>query len=149
MICLTALLLAFSTPKGNIQMAKIVLGSRPKNFKAVVSIPMLEGGEGSIEMSFVYRTRTEFGKMIDALMEDAGVAQSGTGDEEQNFSLASALEKTKETNADYIMKVADGWNLEIEFSRRAVAQLCDELPAAAMAIMNSYRAAITEGRLGN
>lgn len=130
-------------------MAKIVLGSRPKNFKAVVSIPMLEGGEGSIEMSFVYRTRTEFGKMIDALMEDAGVTQTGTGEEEQNFSLANALEKTKETNADYIMKVADGWNLEVEFSRRAVAQLCDELPAAAMAIMNSYRAAITEGRLGN
>ena len=130
-------------------MAKIVLGSRPKNFKAIVSVPMLEGGDGSIEMSFVYRTRTEFGKMIDALMEDAGVAQTGSGEEEQNFSLASALEKTKDTNADYIMKVADGWNLDIEFSRRNVAQLCDELPAAAMAIMNTYRSAITEGRLGN
>jgi hypothetical protein len=149
MICLTALLLAFSTPKGNIQMAKIVLGSRPKNFKAIVNIPMLEGGEGSIEMSYVYRTRTEFGKMIDTLMDDAGVAPTGSGEEEQKFSLADALEKTKETNADYIMKVADGWNLDIEFSRRAVAQLCDELPAAAMAIMNTYRSAITEGRLGN
>lgn len=130
-------------------MAKIVLGSRPKNFKAIVSIPMLEGGEGSIEMSFVYRTRTEFGKMIDSLMDDAGVAPTGAGDDEQKFSLADALEKTKDTNADYIMKVADGWNLDIEFSRRAVAQLCDELPAAAMAIMNTYRSAITEGRLGN
>jgi hypothetical protein len=97
----------------------------------------------------VYRTRTEFGKMIDTLMDDAGVAPTGSGEEEQKFSLADALEKTKETNADYIMKVADGWNLDIEFSRRSVAQLCDELPAAAMAIMNTYRSAITEGRLGN
>lgn len=130
-------------------MAKIALGARPKNFKTVVTIPMLEGGEGTIEVSYVYRTRTEFGKMIDDLMDDAQVVPSGSGEDAQKFSLAEALEKTKDTNADYILKVADGWNLDVEFSRASVAQLCDELPAAAMAIMNTYRNAITEGKLGN
>jgi len=130
-------------------MAKIALGSRPKNFKATVTIPMLEGGEGTVEMSFIYRTRTEFGTMIDNLMDDAQVIPSSSGEDAQKFSLQEALEKTKDTNADYIMKVADGWNLDVEFSRRAVAQLCDELPAAALAIMNTYRNAITEGKVGN
>lgn len=130
-------------------MAKIVLGKRPKNFKTKVSFPMLDGESGTVEISYIYRTRTEFGTLIDSLMEDAGVEATGASDESQKFSLAQALEKTRDTNADYIMKVADGWNLDVEFDRANVAQLCDEIPAAALAIMNTYRNAITEGRLGN
>jgi hypothetical protein len=130
-------------------MAKIKLGNRPKNFKKTVKVPMLEGGEGSVEVSFIYRTRTEFGAFIDDLMDDAGVKPASQSDDDQKFSLEQALAKTIEANADYIMKVVDGWNLDVDFSRDAVAQLCDELPGAAMAIMNDYRTAITEGRLGN
>ena len=130
-------------------MAKIVLGTRPKNFKAKVSFPMLDGDLGTIEVSYIYRTRTEFGVLIDGLMEDAGVEATGASEDSQKFSLAQALEKTRDTNADYIMQVADGWNIDEEFSRDTVAQLCDEIPAAALAIMNTYRNAITEGRLGN
>ena len=130
-------------------MAKIKLGNRPKNFKKTIKVPMLEGGEGTVEISYIYRTRTEFGSFIDSMMNDAGVTPVGSSDEEQKFSLAEALAKTRDTNADYIMKVADGWNLDVEYSRDAVAQLCDELPGAALAIMNDYRQAITEGRLGN
>jgi hypothetical protein len=126
-------------------MAKIVLGNRPKNFKAKVTFPLLDGSDGLIEMSFRYRTRTEFGELIDTLMSDAGAAEQPEG----QMSLAEALGKTRDTNAEYILKVADGWNLEEKFNLENVAQLCDEFPAAAMAIMNTYRAAITEGRLGN
>lgn len=130
-------------------MAKIILGKRPKSFKKVIKFPMLEGGEGSVEVSYVYRTRTEFGAFIDNLMTDAGVTPASQADDDVKFSLEKALEKTKETNADYIMKVADGWNLDVDFSRDNVAQLCDELPGAALEIMNVYRVAVSEGRLGN
>ena len=130
-------------------MAKVVLGKRPKNFKAKVQFPMLEGEEGVIEVSYIYRTKTEFGALIDSLLDDAGVKPAGVDEESQNFSLEEAMRRTKDTNADYLMKVMDGWNLDEPFSRDTVAQLCDEVPAAAMAIMNQYRAAITEGRLGN
>jgi hypothetical protein len=126
-------------------MAKIVLGTRPKNFKAKVTFPLLDGTEGLIEVSFRYRTRTEFGELIDALMNEATAGEST----EEKLSLADALTKTRDTNAEYILKVADGWNLEEKFNLENVAQLCDEFPAAAMAIMNTYRSAITEGRLGN
>ena len=130
-------------------MARIVLGRRPKNFKHNIMVPLLDGSTGSIEVVFIYRTRTEFGVMIDGLMDDAGVKPAGDDDESQKLSLAQAMERTKETNADYILKVAEGWNLESEFNRENIAQLCDEVPAAAMAIMNAYRTAITEGKLGN
>jgi hypothetical protein len=130
-------------------MAKITLGKRPKNFKTKVSFPMLDGGTGTIEVSYIYRTRTEFGVLIDGLMADAGVETENATADAQKFSLAEALEKTRDTNADYILQVADGWNIDEDFTRDTVAQLCDEIPAAALAIMNTYRNAITEGRLGN
>lgn len=130
-------------------MAKIKLGNRPKNFKRTIKVDLPEGGTGEVEISYIYRTRTEFGQFIDAMMEDAGVKQVSQSDEDQKFSLEEALAKTRDTNADYIMKVADGWNIDAEFSRATVAQLCDELPGVAVEIMNTYRAAVTEGRLGN
>lgn len=129
-------------------MAKIKLGSRPKNFKAKVTFPVLEGGESFIEISYIYRTRTEFGAFLDEVLKDAGVEATSASSEEK-ASIATALAKTRDTNADYIMRIADGWDLDVEFSRDNIAQLCDEYPAAAMAIMNNYRSAMTEGRLGN
>lgn len=130
-------------------MAKIILGKRPQNFKRTITVDLLEGGKGSIEVSYLYRTRSEFGKFVDDLMDAAGMTLSDQTEEEVKFSLEQALKKTLETNADYIMKIADGWNLDVEFSRAAVAQLCNELPGAALQIIDQYRTAITEGRLGN
>jgi hypothetical protein len=130
-------------------MAKISLGNRPKSFKRIIKVPMLEGGEGTVEVSFIYRTRTEFGAFVDALLKSAQVVPASASDEDVSFSLAQALERTRDTNADYILQIVDGWNLDEPFTRTAVVQLCDELPGAAQALINEYRAAITEGRLGN
>lgn len=130
-------------------MAKIRLGSRPKNFRRSITVTLPEGGKGVMEVSYIYRTRTEFGEFVDSLMKDAGVPQTGQTGEEVAFSLAVALAKTRDANADYILRIIDGWNLDEEFSRDSVAQLCDELPGAALEIMDQYRSAIVEGRLGN
>lgn len=130
-------------------MAKIVLGRRPKNFKRTVSFDLPEGGKGAVEASFVYRTRTEFGEFVDALLESAGVEAKGQDGEDVKLSLKEALARTVDTNADYLMKVMDGWNLDVEFSKGNVQQMCNEYPGAAMALIDSYRMAITEGRSGN
>lgn len=131
-------------------MAKITLGKRPRVFKKTITVPMLEGGEGSVEVVYKYRTRTEFGAFVDELISDAGTPPPASqADEDVKFSLESALTATRDKNADYIMRIAEGWNLDIEFSRDSVVQMCDELPGAALQIIDSYRAAITEGRLGN
>lgn len=130
-------------------MAKIILGSRPKNFTRIITVDLPEGGKGSVEMLFKYRTRTEFGEFIDHLLDKAGVSVKDTSEEALKFSLKEALEKTIEQNAEYILQVADGWNLDKDFNRQSVLQLCDELPGAAQAVMDAYREAITTGRLGN
>ena len=124
-------------------MASIKLGARPKSFKRVVTFPLVEGGEGAIEVSFKYRTRTEFGKFIDSIVSDA----QAQGD--QQFSMADLMERTRDKNAAYLMDVIDGWNLDEPLTRATVEQLCDELPGAATEIMEQYRKATVEGRLGN
>ena len=130
-------------------MAKITLGKRPQHFKRVITFDLPEGGKGSIEVSFLYRTRTEFGTFVDELFSQAGETPASQGDEDVKFSLAKALEKTVDSNADYLMKIIDGWNLEAEFSRDSMQQLCDEYPGAALTLIDTYRLAITEGRAGN
>lgn len=133
-------------------MATIKLGNRPKNFKKVVTFPMLDGTEGSIEVLFKYRTRKEFGAFIDELVESAKVkAPAAPVDgEAPAFSMADLMERTAGSNADYIMQVAEGWNVvDTEFTTDAVQQLSDEIPAAAIAIMEAYRVAVTEGRVKN
>jgi len=130
-------------------MAKIILGKRPKSFKRSLKIALPEGVDGSIELSYVYRTRTEFGQFVDGLLQAARVTPASAADEDIEFSLRESLERTRDTNAEYIAQIVDGWNLDEEFSLPALVQLCDELPGVALAIINDYRAAITEGRLGN
>lgn len=126
-------------------MAKIKLGQTPKSFKRVVSFQMLDGSEGAIEVSFKYRTRTEFGKFIDGLFAEAKDTKAADGE----FSMADLMGKTRDKNAAYLLDVIDGWNLDEPLNRTTAEQLCDELPAAAAEIMETYRKAIVEGRLGN
>lgn len=130
-------------------MPKIVLGKRPKNFRKVITIDLPEGGQGSVEMSYLYRTRIEFGEFVDALFDAAKVKPASQAEEDVRFSLKESLEKTVDQNADYILKIADGWNLDVDFTRENIVQLCSELPAGAFQIIDQYRAACTEGRLGN
>lgn len=131
-------------------MAKIKLGARPKTFVHTITVPMPEGGNAQVQMVYKYRTRSEFGSFVDNLLLAAGsTPPASQADDDVAFSLRQALETTRDTNADYILQIAEGWNLDEDFNRASVVQLCDELPGAAQAIIESYRAALTEGRLGN
>lgn len=131
-------------------MGRIKLGARPKTFAHTVTVQMPEGGTASVRMQYRYRTRTEFGRFVDDLVRAAGTAPPASQqDEDVRFSLHAALEATRDTNADYILQIAEGWDLDEEFNRASLVQLCDELPGAALAIIEQYRAASTEGRLGN
>lgn len=127
-------------------MSKIKLGNRPKSFKRIVKFPLLEGGEGAIECTFKYRTRKEFGEFIDRMVEASG---SKTKADDEKFSMVALMEKTAGQNAEYMMDVLEAWNLDEALSVPNVQQLANEIPAAATAIMETYRTAIVEGRLGN
>ncbi len=136
---------------------KVKLGQRPKSIPATVSVAMLDGSEGLIPVSFVYRTRTEFAQLMDDMVNKANseakasaAAAEAAPEGERTTTLTGDIQRlTVKSNADYLMLALDGWGLDEPFSRKAVEQLCDEMPAAATAIIERYRAAITEGRLGN
>jgi hypothetical protein len=127
-------------------MAKIKLGARPKTFTRTVTFDMLEGGKGSIACVFKYRTRKQFGEFIDEILKAGGVQTSVPGEQ---FSMTELMEKTSGANGDYIMAVLEGWNLDEDLTKANAQWLADELPGAANAIMETYRAALVEGRLGN
>ncbi len=125
-------------------MAKITLGKPPKTFAPVaVRFPMPAGGEGVIECVFKYRSRKQFGEF---LTETFGAA-SAPGAEPA--TLAAIMAAAVEKNGEYLAEVLDGWNLDEPLNAASAAQLADEVPAAATAIMEAYGRAVSEGRLGN
>lgn len=127
-------------------MAKIVLGKRPKSFKSVVTCKTPEGENLSIECVYTYRTKKEFGALADEMFNGDKPKRS---EEEARASMTEALASSIDLQREWIMKIMEGWNLDVEFSRESVEQLCDEFPAHAMEIVSRYREAILEGRLGN
>lgn len=146
-------------------MAKIKLGDRPANFKRVVKVPMLDGSEGDLPVTYKYRTLTEFGTFIDEWAQHASeqieseraareakrkkAEERGEAYSEPVLTNEEVRKQQAQANADYLMRILDGWGLDVEFGPEAVLQLCDELPGAVVKIIDGYRLAITEGRLGN
>ena len=140
--------------------ARVVLGKRPATIRRTVTAPLPEGGEGMIEMDFRYRTRQEYGQLLDSRM-----AAAKSADADRAAASAAAVEAgdavlpsltagelqalSVKATAEHILDIATGWGLPEPFDLEHVSQLCDELPGLASAIVDDYRTAIVEGRRGN
>jgi hypothetical protein len=129
--------------------SKIKFGVRPKTFKSKVVVSLPGEEEGVIEVVYKYRTRKEYGDFMDSVLEGQKSKASLMTDDQVMLSIASILQQKSGENADMILQIAEGWDLEYEFTYENVAQLCDELPGVAMAVVLAYREACIEGRLGN
>lgn len=128
---------------------KIKLGHRPKTFKpTTLTVQLPEGGEGKLPVTYKYFTKTESGKMFDELIA-AAKEKDGTVDDSPEFSLEAVMSKTRDQNAEYMLRVLDSWGLDEELTLASLQQLDDEMPAAAIAIMEGFRDAAQRGRLGN
>lgn len=151
-------------------MPKIKLGSQPKTIPHDLSFPMLDGTTGEIKVQYTYRTRKAFATFVDAnfaviraaaekaieekkaqieAAKDAPADSEAAEAVKVPISEAELAEKQMDSQVNFIMGAVEGWNLDIPFDREAVQELVDELPQAAVAIIQSYRVAMTEGRLGN
>lgn len=126
-------------------MKTIVLGKSPKNFKSfVVKFTLPDGEEGKISATFKYRSRKDFGAMMNQMFSDAGEEKSeGVPDFQELFG------KMGDKNADHLLNSLDSWNLDFELNRDNLCQLSDQYPAAAVALMAAYRNACVDGALGN
>lgn len=124
---------------------KIILGKRPESIHRIVKVPLPEGKVGTIEVDFKYRTRREFAKFVDGMVEEA----KARADTDESFNTHALAEATVQANAKYLGDAIVSWNLDAELCEESLVQLCDELPGVCQALMDAYRAALTEGRSGN
>ena len=129
-------------------MAKIKLGATPKTFKTFdVKIVMPDGDDGVIPVTYKYRTKSEFGKWLDAALETGkSDAKDQSSDE---FSWEKFYARNTELAVDQLLSAIDSWGLDMPLARDTLKQLGDELPAAITAMLAAYGAACREGRLGN
>ena len=127
-------------------MPKIKLGKRPETFKPFpVTFTMPDGESGSILATFRYRTRTEFGDLLNQMFANAG--QEPPADGAPDFK--TLFGKAGEKNAQHLHAALAAWDLDEELTVENLKQFVDEQPAAAAALMAAYSAAANEGRLGN
>lgn len=129
-------------------MAKFVFSAPPKTFKHVVKFKTLDGANAEIGVTFVYRNRKAFGELFDDMLKAA--KSKGLQDRaKDDLSMAEVMDATVGDNGQYLLKALDSWELEEELNLTNAERLCNDYPAAANAIMEAYRIACTEGRLGN
>jgi hypothetical protein len=140
-------------------MAKIILGKRPQNFKRTVNFTQVDGTPGTMEVTFKYRTRKEFGDFADGIVDGMKAEAEAQLEAVRELAMAGKpipeltqgdiIERDLARDAKYVAGCVDAWNLDVPLSDDAIAQLADEVPAAIGAIALAYREASIEGRLGN
>jgi len=124
-------------------MAKFSLASAPKTFKRKVTITLLDESTADIELTFKYKTRTEYAKLLDEVMSKE------KADDEKTQSAVDIFKRLGAGTVEFLMKIVEGWDLDDEFNKSNVADLIDKFPAAASEITEAYRIAILEGRTKN
>jgi hypothetical protein len=148
-------------------MAAIVikLGERPQTFSPFpVKFPMPTGGEGAIEWTYKYRTRSEYAEFLDGLVEANRTAAEVKPAAAKKKAKAGAddapaarevgytetfFKATTDSQVRHVLQIADGWNLPEPFTAENIEKLCDTMPGAVSAAIDAYRSACVEGRLGN
>ena len=89
--------------------AKIKLGAQPASFTRAVTFPMLYSTTGSIDCQFKYRTRSQFGALVDEMATDA---KTDVADITQVGSMERYMHLGSAANARYLLKILDGWGLD-------------------------------------
>lgn len=129
-------------------MAKIVLGKRPETITAFVDIQMITGEKAKVKVEFKYRTRKEYAKFLDDTI--GAEIKAGAVPEGEKVTYELLASKGIEDNAARALEFIKGWNLEgVELNEKGLEQLFNEEPASGAALWGAYRAACTEGYLGN
>lgn len=126
-------------------MSKITLGKRPAHFAPVtVEFPMHDGSTGTIQATFKYRTREEYGAMIDEAT-NSGKATPDGGE----LTVEAMATAAVHSDAMLTFKSLQAWDLDEPLTFENVYQLANEVPAAVTALLAAYRRLVSEGRLGN
>jgi hypothetical protein len=100
---------------------------------AKVEIPT-PNGPVEIKAEYKHMPRDEYLAFVDDMTKAFGVADT----------------TSKRTDEEILMRIMVGWaNVDAEFSRDTVHELCQQYHAAAGALVEGYIRSLTQGRLGN
>ena len=128
--------------------AKITLGATPKTFKPFdVEVTLPDGSEGVIPVTYIYRTKSDFAKWLDAAVSQADSDRKQADTTE--FTWEKFTKQTTEVAVNQLLSAIDSWGLDIPLTRESLVQLDNEIPATITALLTRYGAACREGRLGN
>ena len=128
-------------------MAKIRLGNPPKSFPRTIEFDLVEGGRDEIDVQFRYRTREEYARFMDTIYPT--LYAPADGEAQGPATMERFASEGVRRDADHILGALVSWDLEDELSRESAILLANTCPAAILAITESYRLAITEGRTKN
>jgi hypothetical protein len=128
-------------------MAKIILGKRPEAFTSTVAIPMLDGSVGEVKFEFHTRSRTEHAKIMDEHREL--VLAKTKGQSGDKFSMAGFLGIHVDADADLILQLAKGWDLDDPFTKENVVRFINDFGGAGQRTVDACALAINEGIVKN
>ena len=128
-------------------MAKFKFGAPPKTFKRNIKFDTLEGVKEDFDVVFNFRSRKEAGVLFDEMLSAAKAR--GAGKDKDDMTMTEIMEATTGNNSKYLIKALASWEFEQELNDVNAERLANEWPGAAGAIMEAYRTACLEGRLGN
>lgn len=127
----------------------IRLGQRPATFKPIDVD--FQGPDGALlripGVVYKYRTRSEFGALVDERQQEEG-QQLQRGPDEA-FTVAGYFSAKDASMADTLADCITAWGLESEPTADILRELLDECPAAGAALWDAYASAARDGRLGN
>lgn len=125
--------------------AAFIFGTRPETITASVKFQSVTGAPVDIPCQFKYRTRKEFSELWDKLSKPVQAQLA----KPEDFSFANMAERGLQHAAASALEYLVAWPLDIDLNQENLVRLFDEEPAANAALWNTYRDAISEGRLGN
>lgn len=128
-------------------MTKLVLGKTPATFKPFnVEFTLPDGEQDKIQITFKYKTRSQFAAFLNELYQESGETKQDSGDK---VDFEKLFAKGGDKTVSHLSKIIAEWDFADKPTAENLRALHDQVPAAAAAITAAYSAACTEGRLGN
>jgi len=92
-------------------MAKLSLASAPKTFKRKVTIELLDDTTADIELTFKYKTRSDYAKLLDEVMK------ADKADDGKVETAVDIFKRLGAGTAEFLMKIVEAWDLDDEFNQ--------------------------------
>lgn len=123
---------------------------RPQDFKRTIKFTQIDGRAAQFDTTLRYRDELEFAALLKDIFSAESDAPQEPGETSEPFDFEASARKRIAVNTRYLLAMLVEWNLEgVEINEDNVRELCVRYPGASKVLMDTYRAAIVEGKAKN